>query len=856
MAVILAVICVIFLSNCGGGGNSSVVPNTNPTTENPVSYTNTPTPVLIQKPIQGYIYAGNITTEDGETVPNINVLDVSACQTDSSGNEPFVTQVANSLKEDYPEDWAKSEVQELYAQLSKTLSESKPLSKINGQVYSAYADSQSATPIPVSSDGHFDNTVLTGATDSTIKLEVALGEDSYAEVETLPSSDNINSSDATSAVLKSCPEKIFAFPGEIVIFRVTADGVNLKKAGLKFALDNPSIGCISQPVYLCIFGEKKYQTSYGCLYVKNGLNTPIDTNITATTNSGLSLKIFTEVIKKTASISGTVYTGSMPLVKAKIKSLGPKACSKADENGNYTLQKVFLGHYRAVTCTYWTMENGQKIRHREVKVIDFLHGDVTGFNFGVPPPTPTPTFTPSVTPTSRPPYDEFYNEKISEVLSQYDRWKTELGVIEANQHTIQWLNGDVPDGPPLPDEIAGATSIGNPYDIWVNFNDGMSICISTSDPIIIEEQATSIPLPEKEEKKPLTHLTASSNNCTVKNADVIMLSPYHWQGGGGYMVEDTIKDYLTTNEYNVKCISTHKDEYNSNPSIPDDIFFVWDFPPLVVCYKSSNWDNIVTPWTIETMREYGIIFINAHGGPVNLDESKVLPSQIQLGTTFRMSCTLDVRDAILGYPIPTPIDAWVFYNISKMYTDNNNKGWWFYRFRELTAPNKVGWVKELALTNHYFASLNANPETNFEGSLIYWCGCWSWHLKDSFNSAKAYVGFDRYSSSKWAFPFTYDFFWFMMNGTKDCKNIRSDGSLTIPKAPIPSGTPSFDVDEPLHATEAINNALTDYYKVNPDPENYDADHASASGCTAHIWQHDLNEHIYFPVPITITVEKK
>ena len=341
LALISAIICLILLSNCGGGGNSAIVPSSGITpTENAVSYTGpTPTPVLTNKPVSGYIYANNTVNEDGENFPGINVLDVPAFQSDSSGNESFVSQVSNVLKEDYPEDWAKTEVQELYAQLNKTLSESKPLPECNGQVYSVYSEN----PIPVSADGHFDNTVLTGASDSNVKLEVAMGEDNYVEMETLPSLVTINSSDATSAVLKSCPEKIFAFPGEVVIFKVYAEpGINLKSAGLKFTLNNPSIGCITQPVYLCIFGSHKYQVAYGCLYVKNGLNTPIDTIITAKTNSGQTLSIFLEVIKKTASISGTVYTGGMPLVKGFVRSIGTKACCKIDENGNYTLPKVFF----------------------------------------------------------------------------------------------------------------------------------------------------------------------------------------------------------------------------------------------------------------------------------------------------------------------------------------------------------------------------------------------------------------------------------------------------------------------------------------------------------------------------------
>ncbi|MEQ8192576.1 MAG: hypothetical protein ABRQ39_31715, partial [Candidatus Eremiobacterota bacterium] len=532
MAVVLAVICVIFLSNCGGGENSSVVPNTNPTTDNPVSYTNTtPTPVLTNVSVSGYIYCNNITTEDGEIIPNINVLDVPPYQADSSGNEPFITQFSDSLQQDYPEDWSTLEVQELYAQLKKTLSESKPLPEYSAgaQVYSVYDDS---SPIAVNPDGHFENSVLTEAADKNVKIEVALGEDNYTEVETIPSNNIISSNDAVNTELKSCPEKIFAFPGEIVIFRVTADGVNLKKAGLKFALDNPSIGCISQPVYLCIFGEKKYQTSYGCLYVKNGLDTPIDTNITATTNSGLSLKIFTEVIKKTASISGTVYTGEMPLVKAKIKSLGPKACSKADENGNYTLQKVFLGHYRAVTCTYWIMENGQKIRHREVKVIDFLNSDVTGFNFGVPP-TPTPTFTPNATPTRRPPTDPFYDMRVSNVIYQFEKWKIDLGTEVAIQKTLDWINNSLTDPIPVPGEIAKAVM--DTYDntiMWIYFTDGRYVSLRVrEDPELLEPNSVTSQnmLKQNNNNEKFDYINPNYKATTINSNKILILATNVWE---------------------------------------------------------------------------------------------------------------------------------------------------------------------------------------------------------------------------------------------------------------------------------------------------------------------------------------
>ncbi len=840
-----------FFVSCGGGSNNGTLPvtNTNASIDsNPSVITSTPTPVLENVSVSGYIYASNITTENGETIPCINVLDVPACRADSSGNEPFVSQVANSLKEDYPEDWANADVQELYAQLNKTLSESKPLPEYNAQAQlcSAYDD----TSIPVGSDGHFDNTVLTGATDSNVKLEVAFGEDSYAEVETLPSSGTINSSDATSAVLKSCPEKIFAFPGEVIIFKVYSEpGINLKSAGLKFTLNNPSIGCLTQPVYLCLFGAYKYQVAYGCVYIKPGLDTPVDTTITARLNSGQSMNIFLEVIKKTASVSGTVYTGGLPLVKGFVYSLGPKACCKIDASGQYSLPKVFRGHSRSVIATWWTSENGKKIRHREEKVIDFFSQDVTGFTFGVPP-TPTPTLTPTATPTPRPPYDDFYREKLGNVLSQYDQWETGLGVIEANQHTIKWLNGEVPDGPPIPDGIAGAVSIGNPYDIWVKFKDGMSICISTSDPIIIKNEDTGEPLPEKEEIKPLTHLTAaSSNNTTVKNADIIMLSPYHWQTPDGIQVETRILDELTNNNYNVKCIKTEE-----NKDISLDWNYYYPFP-LVRCIV-LNWDNMVFPWTLATMGKYGIIYINTHGGPVTIDEKKFDPNNVPSGEVFRMSCTVDGRNSMVSNA-PTPLDAWAIVYLDKMFTPLNKEGWWFYRLRKIKDFEKEGWIVELALTNHYLDYLNSNSETNFKDSLVYWNGCYAWHLRNSFNTAKLFIGYDRSSYSKWAYPFAYDFFWFMMYGTRDCPNIDpKNGKLFIPGAPLPLGTPSYDEDKPLDATEALN-ALTDYYKVNPDPMRYyiDTENGDCNYCTAKKWQKAPDEHIYFPVPVTVTVEK-
>jgi len=853
MAVVLAVICVIFLSNCGGGGNSSVVPNTNPTTENPVSYTNpTPTPILVTKPAEGYLLVTNSITDEGDNVENLKVFDVPAFKVDTSGNQPFIQQVADTLKED-PQTWNSPQIQELYSALNASLFNSRPLPLYasSANLYSSYQDSENSEPIPVNADGSFNSQVLTEAGNSSTELEVVINEDTCLEAETVTSGDISSSCNDTTPGLKSSPSKIMVMPGEVVeVLIYSYPTTNLKNAGLTITLNDTSLGCISPQIFLCKGGKKDYTKAWVCFHAKKSLSTPISTTITVKT-SDLQLEIPVEIVKAAASISGTVYTGGATLVKGFVKSFGPKSHCKLDENGNYTLQKVFKAHNVKVRATWWTIgEDGKKIRHREVRVIDFLNADLTGFNFGVPP---TPTSTPSVTPTPRPLNDEFYSEKVGAVLSQYEQWKTEAGVIQAIQHTMQWLNGELLDGPPIPDEISGAVSVGNPDDIWIMFRDGMSICISTSDPIIIEEENAEEPLP-REEVKPITHLTAaSSNNTTVKNADVIMLSPSYWEQPGTYRVEKDILEDLKNNDYKVKCITTEK---------PEDISLNWGFFPanlvhLVTC-KILNWDNIVTPMTFETIGKYGIIYINAHGGPVNIAEKDFDPTNVPKTAVFRMSCT--VLDSTLFHM--DPIWMWMERNKGRMYDYTNEGGWWFYRYREikdtiLTSTPREGWIGELALTNHYFDYLNSKTETNFDGSLIYWGDCYTWHMRDSFNTAKVYIGNTKSAKAKWAYPFAYDFFWFMMYGTKDCPKdlINNDGSLAIPNSPKPAGTPTFDEDKPLDARHALH-VLTTYYNVNPDPATYtDEESLHCNDCTVLI-QYDSGEHIYFPVPVTVTVHKK
>jgi len=860
MTLILIVI-IALLSNSGCGGNNVTLPVTDTNSINsPSGLINpTPTPALSVKPVQGYIYANNITTEDGEIIPNISVIDVPAYQSDESGNEPFITQVSNSLQKDYPGDWVKPEIQELYAQLNKTLSECKPLPQYNAQasVYSVYQDSSHETPIPVNSDGHFDNTVLTGAEDSTVKLEVALGEDNYAEVETIVSSDSINSSDATNAELKSCPEKIFAFPGEIVIFKVyTEPGINLKSAGLKFSLkNNPSIGCITQPLYLCIFGAHKYQVAYGCLYVKNGLNTPVDTTITATTNSGLTLNIFIEVIKKTSSLSGTVYTGGMPMVKGFVRSLGPKACCKIDENGTYSLPKVFRGHGRSVVATWWTSENGQKVRHREEKVIDFFNQNVTGFNFGVPP-TPTPTFTPSATPTPHEPFDPFYHEIVGNVTVQFEQWRTELGSEQAIEKTVNWLNEGVPTLP-HPEYIKKA-KIDNKDKtiIWIYFVDGwyVSICTQPSYPVLLEDN-TPLPVPksslydlEKQNNNKLFNKSShssitSSNIIAPPSSNILILAPYLWQmqlagaadpnGIFPHTVYGELADDLQSKGYMVKRVMTKESDINTKQTFPA-------YSPqqngIVEWMELKDTTSSVTPYDFEDMGNYGVIYIFTHG-----------------------------------------TEEWIY--CGPIYLNDYNKWSWIKKHMNLDRYNPD---KPLDLTwdityskftvADYTPTLLLGPgflnNIDFNNAIVYLNACTSYNLDIGsafLRTCSAFLGYDRITNAVWSDTVSYFFFRYMMYGydmdppNDPPKTIIIGDKVTYQDIKVypflTSQTPPMSIKDSYTTLKKLGfyqdkNTYLDpnHYLPNPDPTTF-------NGSTLQIEQNDENKDIYLPAPVTIIIDK-
>jgi len=912
-SLILIIITIgIILGSCGGD-NSGLSPNLS---QNPLNTNPTPTPVLVSKPVSGYIYItspGIEAKEEGEeNIKKINILEVPAFQPDSSGNIPLVNQVLTYLQEEYPEDWNKPESQELYSQLSTSLSQSKPLPEYDSQakLFTIYQDSKNSDSIPVSSDGHFEGNALTGLTDSTVKYEIALGEEKYLEAEGIISSDNLTSSDATGVTIKSCPEKIFALPGEVVIFKVYSDpAINLKEAGLRFTLNNTSLGYVfPMPVYLDICGHSSYTTGYGFFYAKRGLTTPVDTTITAYTNTGLTLDIFTEVIKSSASISGHVYTGGNALVGGYVRSIGPDAFCFLDAEGNYTLSKTFRGHYREIVCVYWVREGEQVVRHREEKVIEFFNGDLTGFNFGLIP-TPTPTSTPTPLTTLREPTDPFYCETSMRVMIQRDRWAEDLGLEQAVQKTVNWLNGNMTDYP-IPEGIAWAkVDDSDPTIIWIKFTDGRLRFIATN-PLINDNLNSQDSIPKQLNKE--THSNLQRNTTTVGSDKVKILAPFAWIDNtdmsvygriwqklvaANYdkrgsickattladvevnMIDDEQHIYKTTRSFTndtITAISTYikdttgKDiteaqkktleylvernyEFEKKVEIkdlsiafpdPNQIDVIWDNMMKTNYYKIDciiKSENIIRPEDFQDLTNYGVIYIKTHG----------LNYEIGCGPIYKGDNYLKDH-------------GWLNDNNKYDPNDPNSTGIWCVGYLPYNIHDKTHNIEIYFLTKNFFKTL---PNQDFSKSLIYINACYSFNfleLPDNpLHSAKAYLGFSKAAGTEWANYISYYFFLYLIEGyQRPIEVFPGNASFNL------SDPDPYPPAEPM----SIQKALATFSQVlwtrpkyptefaNPDPNPYDPQfynpNDNPTDCELKLTVKDPNEDIYFPVPVTITVEKK
>ena len=897
--LILSLLSIILIAvSCGSSDSNFTSTNLNNT---PSTFTNTPTPALTYKPISGYLYISNTSLEDGENITNTTVLDIPAVNPDSSGSTPLLTQISN-LQQENPDDWNSPDIKELYDKLSTTLNQSQALPQ-TAKIFTKYQDSLNESPIPVNNEGFMSGQAVINDGDTNVELEISLDEDNYIEAETVIASDNLTSSDATEATLKSCPEKIISFPGEITILKIYST-INLEKAGLTVTLNNSGLGCLSRPVFLDVCSKKKQDTAYIFFYPKKNLSTPIDTKITARTDTGLQLEIFTEIIKSTTSISGRVFTGGKPLIKGYVRSIGPKAFCKLDSSGNYTLPRVFRGHFRKVTATYWIEDNnGKKIRHREEKIIDFFNSDLTNFNFGEELLTPTPTLTPTAAPTPREVTDPFYADTAISVMLQRDLWIKDLEIDQALQKTVQWLNGNISDYPP-PEGIASAElDADEPTIIWITFTDGNSRCIHYY-PMIVENSQTSVPIQRN----------LRDNPNTVGSDKVKILAPFAWQDEytnqsvqgaiwdklvapsaeydkrgsirkltlrndieksfalryAKYFTEDsviTIKEalhitnpddskssslaHLLEENNKFETISDLKNNLWMRVFTPDEINIIWANMETYTCYKMichiKNYANIIQPEDFQDLADYGIIYITTHGYPDGIACGPMYPENI-------------------GY---LKDHNWL--NKSEKYSKLQDTGIWsidIVTVWDPEAPGSYPSVIEVYELHREFFQKCANRD--FSKSLIYINACHSYTFINSernynpMSDAKAYLGYDKFAGNNWARNISYYFFLYMIDSYKIPVEIfpSEDKNAIINPVPLPSSEPmSAQQAYKIFSEVRCTNKLPPYNLANPDPHDYsdpikypNKELLKAQNCVLKLEYKEPD--IYFPVPVTITIEKK
>jgi hypothetical protein len=791
--ILLSIIMTIIIIAGCGGENSGYAGTISTQTPSPVFIASTATPVpTVIADISGYAY--NITSTD-EGTNGVIIVDVPINTTDSSGNASLLTQVSTYLQEEEPIEWATSSCQESYNELVTALSGSQPLT--NGQITTDFQDPNSSG-LSINQNGYFQGQVPVSINENNVELEIMANEDESYDIET--TIDSSLSSSSTSK-LEVCPKRIFVLSGGVTIFKINSSE-NLKSSGLTFSINNTSLGYVSKPIYLCIGGKKKYSQAYGYFYAKNNLITPVDTIITAKTNTGLSLDIFVEVVKNTASISGKVFTGDKQLIKGYVKSIGPKAHCKLDSAGNYLLPRTYSGHYRKVVAVWWTLENNKKVKHRQVKVIDFFNENLTGFNFGEEIiPTPTATEAPTATPTLHDFDDPFYTNSMSKVFVQYNQWEAEVGIEAALQKIIDWLNGNT--SIPHPEEINKAVKDkNNPYKIHIYFVDGMGVYFE------IEQERIELYDNKLKKKNKNTLLLPPRFNkipSTVSSSKILILAPFVWEeeeNGSdiSLMVYSKIKDDLEKANYKVDCVMTRKSDYDiiDNPVTKERVLMV----------KKGCEKNIVTPYDFSHMNDYGIIYIATHSNEQDLVCSLMFSGDPNTNTWMKEHYKENIS------------------------IDPNNGNW------------GTGWKygRALMARNLYF-NKKFFSQQKFKNSIVFINGCYSWQLADAFcnrdNGAKVYIGYDNKTYLPWAGEVAYKFFYYMMYGTNGLENQTEPNALP-----------------PMNVGDACNR-LTTVDKLNPLSTEYPHDpnftrFNECVGCQLH--KYSENDETYFPAPVEITIK--
>jgi len=813
---ILLLVTLIFISGCGGDNSnySGVIATATPP---PAYISSTATPVpTVMADISGYAYT--LPSTDPEGTNGLLITDVPVNTTDAAGNAPLISQVSTYLQQEEPSEWATSDCQEAYNQLTTVLAGCQPAT--GSQVTTSYSDPNSAG-LNVNSEGYFSGQLPVVANQGNVELEVATNEDEAYDVETITSS---GLSASSTSGLECCPKRIIALPGDIAIFEVCSSE-NLKTAKLSFSLNNPSIGYVSPPVYLCVFGKNKYTKAYGFVYIKRNLTTPIDTTINAKTNTGLSLDIPVEVVKSTASISGKVFT-SKQLIKGYVKSLGPKAHCKLDSSGNYSLPKVYRGHDRKVVAVYWVMENGKKKKYKQVKIIDFFSENITNFNFGEEAtPTPTATETPTATYTPTDPlatlkYSDYISEKI---FDQKAIWQEELGDEEGIKKTVDWLNRKLPDEP-LPSEIDEAIDYAfvNTYDSYTmhfRFKNGRLRGITNRRPVEINETNTSLQTGEIYNKFCIINKSNDSPATTVKNTKILMLIPnlFDFTNTAYRNKLNSIKQSFIKEKYEVTSLEMSNFSTNNYNFVSEEGAQNNDPSKAVIHFepKSEIVDNtlmvmmhctikdkskVIMPDDWKKIDQYGIIFIATHGLFVEKNRKD------GVNESGLMACP---------YYEDEDFQKWFNKNEEDGYCSKHWVSFGPYYTEGKSDRKQVGYY--IVVLNSNFFIVN---HSHFEDSLVFIDACQAWASHSNKNlmyNAKVFVGAEEDINLNAGIAMASDFFDIMMLSRTSAKN-------------------AFN-----HINDNLQNHV---YISNPDKLHIYIDTG----------ENGQNDNTFFPAPVNVIVE--
>jgi len=897
---LLLILIGFIAGNCGGGDDTGAVPDVS---GNPGSTQN-----LVSKDVSGFVYATSplsVSKDEGEEETLFSILDIPI-----NGEDGFISQVNEYIQEDTSSKGTSPETEELLAAFTEEAGQYQPLPVWNSaaHIYSSYADSFSTSPVPITSEGEISGSVLVDAADDLVSLDIEVsGEECYA-TEAISSSDLLNSSDASGEyVLKSCPGKIIIKPGDCKIFEVfSKPSVNLFDAGLQFSLVNPELGTICGPIFLRCNGSKKYSVAYGLFYAKKNVSTPVDTAINVSTSQGKSLILPVQIVKKTAVVSGKVYA-SGPIVKGFVISQGPKSQCKINADGTYSLPKVWQGTGRKITATWWIMNGDKKVRYRETKYVD-VFGDVT-VDFGV---MPTPTV-----PPLRPITDHYYTEKAMQIMMQRDTWAENLGMEQAVQRTIQWLNGELelsftvvtPDGTaeitvlrPPPEGIAGAVCDDyDPTTMWIEFTDGRSRCIS-SHPIIEKDIQDSQNSQEQSDSKIYNNLRGIPT--TVNSNKILILAPFAWQNYSNYTsVYETIYNKLdATHVYDIKLKALKApgdieikdiDTHLVSDETVVEAERIWGTDAVkakvVVIYRAAEvsigraeftsakeFAEMLCYFSTELSKKYPTTYpyieFTEDDIKINLwDHMEIKKTGERSYSITPGGVTIGVEDFkdLANYGViyiathgePTGIACGIHYNNLSDYPnlyDLTEADTWYFTTVPYVYNDTEYYIEVYALTKEFF---NKYPH-DFKNSIVYISACNSWSFIESspFSSAKAYLGYSKFVADDWARDISYYFFLYMIEGYKKPRElfkVTEWNYITDPKT-IPQGPMS--VQKALETFSQVKETYTGKYKsANPDPIEYPENDPCYKCRDCELKLNGVNlseEDIYFPVPVNIIVHEE